>query len=57
MKNERGSTLVLVLIVLLVFSVLGLSLVGNAMSERTRVHTTELDGQARVLAQSGFNLF
>ena len=34
MKNERGSTLVLVLIVLLVFSVLGLSVVGNAMSEQ-----------------------
>lgn len=57
MKNERGSTLVLVLIVLLVFSVLGLSVVGNAMSERTRVHTTELDGQARVLAQSGLTYF
>lgn len=57
MKNERGSTLVLVLVVLLVFSVLGLSVVGNAMSERKRVDSTELDGQARVLAQSGLAYF
>ncbi len=55
--NERGSTLVLVLIVVLVFSVLGLSVVGNAVGERKRVDVTEQDGQARVLAQSGISYF
>lgn len=55
--NERGSTLVLVLIVILVFSILGVSLMGNAVSERKRVDVTEADTQARVLAQSGLDYF
>lgn len=55
--NERGSTLVLVLIVILVFSILGVSIMGNAVNERKRVDLTEADGRARVLAQSGLNYF
>lgn len=55
--NERGSTLVLVLIVILVFSILGVSLMGSAVSERKRVDITETDAQARVLAQSGLDYF
>lgn len=55
--NERGSTLVLVLIVILVFSVLGVALMGNAVNERKRVDATEVDGQARVLAQTGIDYF
>lgn len=55
--NERGSTLILVLIVILVFMVLGVSLMGNAISERKRVDATEQDAKARVLAQTGITYF
>lgn len=55
--NERGSTLVLVLIVILVFSVLGVALIGNSVNERKRIDTTEVDGQARVLAHTGIDYF
>lgn len=55
--NERGSTLVLVLLVILVFSVIGVSLMGSVIGENKRVHITEAEMQARYLAESGLTYF
>lgn len=56
-QNEKGATLILVLLVFLVFSVIGLAVVGSAIGERKRVVKTELDVQARNLAQNGLTYF
>lgn len=56
-KNERGSTLVLVLILILLFSVIGTSLMIGTVSERKRVDKFESQTQARVHAQTGLMYF
>jgi hypothetical protein len=55
--NERGSSLVNVLLVIIVFSVLGFALMGNVLSENKRTNTTEANMQARYLAESGLTYF
>lgn len=55
--NERGSSLVTVLMVVLIFSVLGLALMGNVVNENKRVMATESDVQARYLAENGLAYF
>lgn len=55
--NERGATLAVVLLVILVFSVLGLALMGSTVNENKRVNVTESDVQARYLAESGLTYF
>lgn len=55
--NEQGATLVLVLLAFLVFSVIGMALLGNTIGERKRIVGTELAIQARNLAQNGFTYF
>ncbi len=55
--NERGSTLTIVLLVIIVFSVLGLAVMGSVVGENKRVNTTESDVQARYLAENGLTYF
>jgi competence protein ComGC len=55
--NERGSTLVVVLLAILVFSVLGLAVMRNVVGENKRVNSTESDIQRRNLAESGLTYF
>ncbi|WP_394233117.1 pilus assembly PilX N-terminal domain-containing protein [Niallia oryzisoli] len=55
--NERGSTLVQVLLVILIFSVIGISLIGNVVGESKRVDKTESNTQARNLALDGLTYF
>ena len=55
--NQRGGTLVTVLLVILVFSVLGFALMGSVVGENKRTHTTESNMQARYLAESGLKYF
>ncbi|WP_458412968.1 hypothetical protein ACNQFZ_19475 [Schinkia sp. CFF1] len=55
--NEEGSTMILVLLVILVFTVLGLALMGNVANESVRVSTTESTMQARNLAKNGLTYF
>lgn len=55
--NEVGSSLIQVLLVILVFTVLGLALMGSVIGETKRTHTTESNMQARYLAESGLTYF
>ncbi|WP_147535417.1 hypothetical protein [Bacillus marasmi] len=52
-RNEKGSSLIQVLLVIIVFSVLGLALMGNVIGENKRTYKTESNMQARYLAESG----
>ena len=56
-QNERGGTLVYVLLLILVFSVLGMALMGNTVSETKRAEMTESDMQAQHLALNGLTYF
>ncbi len=55
--NQRGGTLVTVLLVILVFSVLGFALLSSVIGENKRTNTTESNMQARYLAESGQTYF
>ncbi|WP_147535418.1 PilX N-terminal domain-containing pilus assembly protein [Bacillus marasmi] len=55
--NEKGSSLIQVLLVILVFTVLGLALMGSVLGENKRTHATESNMQARYLAESGLTYF
>lgn len=55
--NEKGSSLIQVLLVILVFTVLGLALMGNVIGENKRTNKTESNMQARYLAESGLTYF
>ncbi|WP_071395928.1 hypothetical protein [Bacillus tuaregi] len=55
--NEKGSTLVIVLLVLLIFSVLGISLIGNVVGQSKRVQQTETHVQERNLVRDGLTYF
>lgn len=55
--NQKGSTLVLVLIVILIFTVLGASVLANTVGESKRTAITENSMQARQLAESGITYF
>ncbi|MFB9989151.1 hypothetical protein [Bacillus benzoevorans] len=57
MGNEKGSTLIQVLLVILIFSVLGISLLGNTVGENKRVNKTESDTHARNIARDGLTHF
>lgn len=57
LNDEKGSTLVLVLLVVLIMSVIGVSLLGSVIGENKRVHITETEMQARYLAESGLTFF
>lgn len=57
MKNEKGSTLLQVLLIILIFSVLGISLLTNVIGENKRVHVTESHIQTRNLARDGLIYF
>lgn len=57
MRNQKGSTLVQVLLVILIFSVLGLSLLANVVGENKRVNITESNVQTRNLARDGLTYF
>lgn len=56
-QNERGATLVYVLLLILVFSVLGMALMGNAVSETKQTEMTESELQAQHLALNGLTYF
>lgn len=56
-RNERGSSLIQVLLVILVFSVLGLALMGNVIGENKRTYKSESNMKARYLAESGLTYF
>lgn len=56
-NNERGSTLVLALLIILVLSVLGISLMGNVVNENKRTNATESEVQARFQAKNGIVYF
>lgn len=55
--NERGSSLIQVLLVILVVTVIGLALMGNVLGENKRTFKTETNMQARYLAESGLTYF
>lgn len=55
--NEKGASLTIVLLVIVAFSILGLSLMGSVVNENKRVSVTESDVQARNLAESGLTYF
>lgn len=57
MKNEKGSALVLVLLMTLVFIVLGLGLVTQVVTETNLSVQSEKKMQARNLAESGLVYF
>lgn len=57
LQNERGSTLVQVMLVILVFSVLGVSLLASIVGENKRVNKTESDTHARNIARDGLTHF
>ncbi len=57
MRNERGSTLIQVLLVILIFSVLGISLLGNVVGENKRVNKTDETIQKRNIARDGLTYF
>ena len=56
-QNERGGTLVYVLLLILVFSILGISLMGNTVSETKQTEMTESEMQAQHLALNGLTYF
>lgn len=56
-RNERGSTLVQVLLVILVFTALGVSLLSSVVGENKRVNKTESDTHARNIARDGLTHF
>lgn len=51
--SEKGSTLIQVLLVILIFSVIGISLLSNVVGENKRVNKTETDTHARNIARDG----
>lgn len=55
--NERGATLEIVLLVILIFSILGIALMGSVVNENKQVNVTESDVQARYLAENGLIYF
>ncbi|NMD69136.1 hypothetical protein HHO41_02460 [Bacillus sp. DNRA2] len=55
--GDRGSSLIQVLLVILVFSVLGLALIANVIGENKRTNKTESNMQARYMAESGLTYF
>ncbi|WP_174732729.1 hypothetical protein [Mesobacillus harenae] len=55
--NEKGSTLIIVLLTIIVFTVLGTALMGNVIGENKRVNATESNVQARYLAKDGLTYF
>lgn len=57
MRNQKGSTLIQVLLVILIFSVLGLSLMVNVVGENKRVNLTNSNVQTRNLARDGLTYF
>ncbi len=57
MRNEKGSTLIQVLLVILIFSVLGVSLLGNVVGGSKRVDKTDDNVQERNLARDGLTYF
>ena len=57
MRSERGSTLLQVLLVLTIFTVIGLSLMTTVIGEGKRMDKTESNVQARTLAESGLTYF
>ena len=57
MRNEKGSTLIQVLLVILIFSVLGVSLLGNVVGENKRVNKTSSNVHEKNLARDGLTYF
>ena len=57
MRNEKGSTLIQVLLVILIFSVLGISLIVNVVGENKRVNKTDDNVQSRNLVRDGLTYF
>ena len=56
-QNERGATLVYVLLLILVFSILGVALMGNTVNETKQTEMTESEMQAQHLALNGLTYF
>lgn len=57
MTNQKGSTLIQVLLIILIFSVLGISLLTNVVGENKRVNQTDSHVQTRNLARDGLTYF
>jgi type II secretory pathway pseudopilin PulG len=53
LKDERGMTLVVVLLTITIFSVLGLAVVGASMNNTKQVQKTEVDIQTTDIAEMG----
>lgn len=56
-SNEKGSTLIMVLLVIVIFSVIGVSLISQVTTERNLTINSEEHMQARYLAESGLTYF
>ncbi len=57
LHNERGGSLIYVLLMILVFSVLGMALMASTVSESKRTEMTESEMQAQHLALNGLTYF
>ena len=55
--NQRGGSLVTVLLVILVFTVIGFALMESVIGENKRTNITEANMQTRYLAESGLTYF
>lgn len=55
--NQNGSTLIQALLVILIFSILGVSLIGNVVGENKRVNKTDAKVQSRNLVRDGLTYF
>lgn len=55
--NQKGSTLPIALLVIFVFSILGLAIMGSVVNENKLVTVTETNVQERYLAESGLTYF
>ena len=57
MRSQRGSTLIQVLLVILIFSILGISILSGVVGENKRVHKTDEQIQERNIARDGLTYF
>lgn len=57
LRNEKGGSLIYVLLIIIVFSVLGMALMASTVSESKRTEMTESEMQAQHLALNGLTYF
>ena len=57
LRDERGGSLIYVLLMILVFSILGMAIMAGTVSESKRTEMTESEMQAQHLALNGLTYF